>query len=492
MRRRIETRTLLENGAVVLVIGIVAILIANVIAFVGSRNRLPPETRLGDVDVSGMTVDEAIAATVARLRQPVTLRHLDENASLDPEAIGFRVNESVARLQLEALIAAQQGLDKLPAFILSQYRPTQLPLPYQYSEPKLQALLSELAGKYNREARPPVPDLATATVTPGQDGALLNTADAYNAVLLAMQSSLSRTVDLPVDVVPLGEVSVKTLEPMLTERLKAFTDRPGNLAGVFIKDLRNGEEWVVNGDVAFSGAGWLKLAIVVEAFRQATSPVPQALRAQLAMMASQGGAAEINEVLRALGNGDPQAGIDRVNLTLHKLGLRNTFLAQPFGQLTHPPTIITPANARGDINAAPDQNAQSTVADVAVLLEMIEQCRNGTGGMILALSAEITPEKCNAMLDVIAANAFTGLLAAGSGEATVLHRQSWDARNHGDAALIRSPQGDYVLAVMLHGADALDWTETSALIGDLARLVYGFFNARIPPAAPPIAAPPPP
>jgi len=96
------------------------------------------------------------------------------------------------------------------------------------------------------------------------------------------------------------------------------------------------------------------------------------------------------------------------------------------------------------------------------------------------------------MLTVIAKNAFSGPIEAGSGKAVVFHRQAWDERNHGDAALVRSPRGEYVIAVMLHGQGQLDWAETSPIIGDLARLAYGFFNEEMPPAPPPLAGPPPP
>ncbi|PJF47560.1 MAG: hypothetical protein D6709_09095 [Chloroflexi bacterium] len=493
MGRRFLNRSTLENAAVVSAILIFAILVANVIMFISSRDRLPPETRLGDLDVSGLTVDEAIGAVTRALRQPVTLRYLDQRIELEPAAIGFRLNEPVARLQLEAVIAGQQGLDKLPAFILRRNdHPARIPLPYQYSEPQLQGVLAELATRYDRDPRPPAPDLASGTVTPGQDGTVLNVAEASQAILAAMQSGAARTVDLPVDVMPLGMKGVRSLEAAVLERLRPLTARTGNLAGVFIKDLVSGEELAINGDVAFSGAGWLKLGLILEAYRANALPIAPTLREKLERVSAGGGPAEINDVLRELGNGDAQLGADRVNATLQKLGLRNTFLAQPLGQGVAPPTIVTPANARGDINADPDPNAQSTVADVGVLLEMIEQCRNGAGGMFLAFDGRFSAAKCDEMLTVIAKNNASGLIAAGSGSATVFHRQAWDARNHGDAALVRSPKGEYVVAVMLHGPGQLDWKETSPIISDIARLAYGFFNEEMPPAPPALTGAPPP
>jgi hypothetical protein len=490
MRRRISTRTLIENGAVIGVVVLVAFVLVNVISFATSRGRLPPETRLAGVDVSGLTPEEAISRTVEALQAPVALSYMGRPIELLPDAIEFRLNDAIARLQLDELIGQQQGLDKLPAFMLRQYAsPAQLDAPYQYSEPKLQTALGEIALKNDREARPPTLDLNASTVTPGQDGTSLDLSEAAQRVLAAMASSVSRTVDLPVDVIPLGDASVKSLEPALTERLKAFTDVPGNVAGLFIKDLRTGEELSINADVAFSGRGWLKLAVMLEAVRAAASPLSDTLRAQLSQMSSQGSDSAANDVLRQLGNGDPASGVDRVNALAHALGLRNTFVAQPFDLAATAPTIVTPGNSRGDINALPDPTAQTTVAEVGVLLEMIELCRNGQGALALALGESITPEKCGDVLAALGENRATPLIHVSEG-ATALQRQSWDATNHGAAGLVRSPGGSYVIAVMLHGNAALSWADTAPIIGDISRLTYGFFNGVLPPDVPPLAGPP--
>jgi hypothetical protein len=437
-----------------------------------------------------LTTDEAIGKTVAALQAPVTLSYLGRPLELLPDQTDFRLNEVVARLQLDALIDGQQGLDKLPAFMLRQYiGPTHLATPYQYSEAKLQDMLNAIAQQNNREARPTTPDLASAKVAGRQEGTALNRGEATDLILAAMASGISRTVDLPVDVIPLDDASVKALEPLVQARLQGFNAVGGNVAGVFIKDLRTGAELALNGDVAFSAQGWLKVPIILEAYYASTTPISDALRTQLVQTSAQGSDIAANEVLRLLGDGDAQRGLDQLNTTLHKLGLRNTFLAQPFGQPTAPPTFITPANSRGDISASPQATAQSTVADMGVLLEMIGQCRAGSGALGLALGEAMTTEKCAAMLEVVGENKDSALIKAGSGDAIVLHRQSWDDNNHGDIALVRSPAGDYVIAIMLHGGDKLDWANTAPIISDISRLAYGFFNESLPPSTPAPATP---
>jgi hypothetical protein len=472
---------LLENAAVFAALGLIVFIIGNIISFVATRSVLPPTTRLGDVDVSGLTPDDAISKTVSALQVTATLRALTQEVPLDPATVDFRLNRVVAELQLQEMIDAQQGIGQLPAFMLRQHiRNTGLPLPYLYSEAKLQTELDAIAQRINREPRPPQPSLADGAVAAGGDGQQLNRDDASALILQALTSSISRTVDLPVDVIPLGAASVKSLEPQVVERLKPFTDVAGNIAGVFIKDLQTGEELAINGDVAFSGAGWAKLAVATEAARMGAADA-----AALSAIAGAGDMTAINPVLQKLGNGDAQRGVDAVNAMLGRLGLRNTFLAQPFFSSARPPNFVTPANARGDINATPDPNAQSTVADAGVLLEMLWQCSRDEGPMKLAFDdTPFNAEKCRAVLDAVASSPFKGLIAAGSGSAQVAQRLNWDPNNHGAAALVQAGERSYVVSVLLHSDAALDWANTSPIITDIARIAAGFFTGQLPSQVP--------
>ncbi len=480
-------RALLENAAVIAALGLIVFIVANVISFVATRGVLPPETRLGDVDVSGLTPDDAISKTVSALQAPVMLRFLAQEESLDPATVDFRLNRVVAELQLQEMIDAQQGIGKLPAFMLRQHiRRTDLPLPYLYSEVKLQARLDAIAQRIDREPSPPQPNLASDEVAAGGDGQLLNRDEATSLTVQALTSSVSRTVDLPVDAIPLGAASVKSLEPQIIERLQPFTSAAGNIAGVFIKDLQTGEELAINGDVAFSGAGWAKLAVAAEGARMGAADA-----VALNAIAGAGDMTAINPVLQRLGDGDAQRGVDAVNAMLGRLGLRNTFLAQPFFSSARPPNIVTPANARGDIDASPDPNAQSTVADAGVLLEMLWQCSRGEGPMLLAFDEQpFTADACKAVLDAVASSPFDGLIAAGSGDAQVTQRMNWDPNNHGASALVQAGDHSYVVSVLLHSQSALEWADTSPIITDIARLAAGFFTGQLPAQSPPLTAPP--
>jgi Beta-lactamase enzyme family len=485
MKRRLSIRSNIKTALIVLGAIIALYLVFSLVTFLTSRDRLPHNTSMGDVDISSLGVDEAISRTERTLETPVALRYQASIIQLMPDEVEFQVNTVVARLQLEKVLRNYQGLDKLPDYVLRRTADLRIPPPYQYSEEKLDAFLLKVANEHDQPPQAPQPDLATLTLSAGQDGLALNLSNAREPVLTALASGTSRFVELPVDVVPSSGTSLVGLGELVKARLTNFTNA-GNTAGVFIKDLNSGQEFSLNGDVAFSGQGWLKLAIVMEAYRAAGDNMNPQVAAQISTLMTEGTPETANEVLKTIGNGDSQAGVNQVNALLKRMGLVSTFLAQPFGQSSSPPQVVTPGNSRTDVNTAPASDVQSTPAEVALLFEMLEQCRNNTGALPLAFPNEFTPARCEQILGVIGQNSASVLITAGSAGATVIHRQSWDPNNHGDAALVHTPGGTYVVAVMLHGNAALNWGETSLIISDIARASYGYFNkGQVPP---PVAA----
>lgn len=489
VRRRFSVRDAAQFAAGVLGLGIVAFVVANIVAFAGVRGELPPETSLGEVEVSGLNPDQAISRTLAALRQPVILRYQNEIIALQPADVDFTVNETVARLQLDQVVRRRAGWDNLPMFALRQYTATRVALAYTYDEQKLLDALSRIAGQFDQAPAPPAADATGLGISPGANGRLLNIADARDPILAALGSIRSRTVELPVDIAPYGSAGLQPLGQSVQAQLKDFTDA-GNVAGVFIKDLRSGQEIAVNGDVAFSAKGWLRLALALGlmADGRAELAAPDLLRTALV-----GDEAGANAALRALGSGDALAGVQALNAVLKRLGLTSTFLAQPYGAAVPPPVILTPGNTRTDISASPDPNAQSTPAEAGSMLEMLDQCARNGGPLKLAFPDGFNAARCGAVMQALGQIKFNGLIEAGSPGATVSRRQTWDAQNHGDAAVVRSPGGEYIVAVVLHGAGAapLDWSQSAPLIANIARAASGFFNGTVPPPAPALAAPPP-
>ena len=87
--------------------------------------------------------------------------------------------------------------------------------------------------------------------------------------------------------------------------------------------------------------------------------------------------------------------------------------------------------------------------------------------MIELLQAN-TPADIPALLD-------SGLPA----QAQMAHRPGGNFDTRGDAALVHSPGGDYILVVFLNtAAQNFDWTAANAIMADLSKATYNYFNCR--------------
>ncbi|HTP11290.1 MAG TPA: serine hydrolase, partial [Anaerolineae bacterium] len=70
------------------------------------------------------------------------------------------------------------------------------------------------------------------------------------------------------------------------------------------------------------------------------------------------------------------------------------------------------------------------------------------------------------------------LLASGlPAQAQIAHRPGGSFDTRGDAALVHSPGGDYVLVVFLNTANQnFDWNTANAIMADVSKAAYNYFN----------------
>jgi len=108
---------------------------------------------------------------------------------------------------------------------------------------------------------------------------------------------------------------------------------------------------------------------------------------------------------------------------------------------------------------------------------MIYQCADGGGTLIAAYPDELTPDECQAMLDIMSQNHIGALIEAGVPEGTqVAHKHGWVGDSHGDAGIVFTPGGDYVLCVYLYHTDWLEWEVSSPLMARISEATYNYFN----------------
>jgi hypothetical protein len=170
---------------------------------------------------------------------------------------------------------------------------------------------------------------------------------------------------------------------------------------------------------------------------------------------------------------------------LRAMGLENTFLAG-FFELGSPLLQIydTPANARLDIDTAPDIYNQITPSDTGALLEGIYQCaHSGNGRLVETFPGEITQEECRLMIEYMKKDREPYMLTAALPEGTQA------ARKHGyygssagvnttigDAGIVFTPGGDFVLVVFLNNPELLLFDPANQLMARLALAVYNYYN----------------
>lgn len=470
VRRGLSPKDALQVGLAALVFALVVFVVANLVSFATSRGQLPSSAYLGDVNVSGMTTEQAINAASAALRQPVLARYQTEVIPVAPAEAEFKLNDAVARAQLEQIIRKNAGWDKLPAYALRQITTTRLSMPYTYDEQKLLGILGGISKQYDHAPAPPAPDASGAGINPGSEGRILNIPAARDQLISALASSITRTITLPVETASAGAVGLTPLKQAIQMQLKPLTDG-GNVAGVYVKDLQTGQELSVNADVAFSAKGWLRLAVALAGLADGRPEVTSATFLREVLVTAND--ARLNELVKQIGNGDLTAGIQNINAVLKKLGLTSTFIAQPFGATGRVSVITTPGNTRADVVTNPDPNMQSAPAEVGLMLEMFNQCSKTGGPLRIAYPGKFTQTQCADALRALGDNKFNGLIEASIPEATIQRRQSWDDVNHGDAALVTNNNRAYILVVVLNSQNKLDWAVTSPLINNIARVVAG-------------------
>ncbi|MEA3338381.1 MAG: serine hydrolase, partial [Chloroflexota bacterium] len=125
----------------------------------------------------------------------------------------------------------------------------------------------------------------------------------------------------------------------------------------------------------------------------------------------------------------------------------------------------------------PDPYMQTTPLDIGLLLEMIYQCSNDGGALMVAYPDAFTADECSQMIEWLTKNRIDSLIEAGVSPGTVVaHKHGFTGDTHADAALVLSPGGDFVLVVYLYRPQWLEWEESSSLIADIATATYNYFN----------------
>ncbi|MCY3945746.1 MAG: serine hydrolase [Anaerolineaceae bacterium] len=259
-----------------------------------------------------------------------------------------------------------------------------------------------------------------------------------------------------------------------------FERESGQPAALYIVDLTSGGAVGFHEHLAFSGTSIQKINILTALFATLQDPLSRDLAVDVAntMICSENVAT--NRLLAQVGGGDTWAGAAQVTALLENLGMSGSYLLTPYtipGQPLQPPAVFPkiPATLKADAVAEADPWNRITARDAGQQLASLYYCAGGGDTSLRAAALE--ERECRQALLVMRNNTVDALLRAGVPSGTeVAHKHGWIADTHSNAALFRTPGGDYVIVLLLKRPQWLDFQRSLPLMAEVSRLVYNAYN----------------
>ncbi|HEX7976106.1 MAG TPA: serine hydrolase [Anaerolineales bacterium] len=451
----------------------------------------PAGSQAAGIPIGGLDRTQAAQRLGEAYAQPLELRYRGATILLSPAQSGFQLD---LKSMLPADLADPPGLLS-PAFWDYLWgrrpQPVDVALKYSFSEDKLRAFLKdEVAPRYDQSPTAARPLPASVSYQPGSPGLALDVEAALPAIEQALPTLDRQPVDLPTQSVPPLPPALKDLQTQLQQVLNVSGF--DGLAGVYLFDprtsqsihlvYRQGASLPVEPDVAFTASSIIKIPILVAVYRRLPGTPDENVTALLHKMI----AASSNEAADALMKQvlDQERGPLLVTEDMQKLGLKNTFMAGFFSLGSALLQVFqTPANQRIDANTDPDPYSQTSPADIGQLVGWIYQCAHSNSGKLIdTFPGEMTQAKCQGILDTLKLDRQAYLIKAGLPDGTqIAHKHGYGSfqgtiNTIGDAGLVFTPGGDYVLVVFLNNPQLLLWEPSNVLVGSLSQAAYNYFN----------------
>ncbi len=469
---------------VILLIAIAGFLLYRAFFYNRTRSLYPLGMTVGDVDVSGLLRDEARALLLETYAQPVAIYYQDERTVLTPVDAGFLMDVESMLDKADGLRDEENFWSGFAAYLMERpFTPSHIPLTAVHDPAAVSGHIQAVAVYLDHPATPPQLLPESDKYESGEGGHVTDIAASLPAVEAALYRPRleDRVAHLVIKEQPALDLDINLLQTNVERMIDSFD----GFGAAFIMDLETGEEININGDVALSGMSILKIPIFVEAFRHIDS-VPEEgsyyyeLFYETAVHSSNYDANQLLHVIA--GENNTYRGADIFTESMEELGLVNTFMVVPYDAYPpdyRPQTKITPANSGDGQNVRPDPARQTTAEEMAAMLSMLHYCAKGTGGLLAVYPDEITTDECQFIIDMLILNTEGNILRFGvPEEIPVSHKHGWGLTDHGDAGIVYSPGGDYVIYLYLSRPET-DWLssdESFPVMREISRLTYNYFN----------------
>jgi beta-lactamase class A len=444
---------------------------------------MPVGMTVAGIDVAGLTLDETEEEISNHYLSPITLVHREETIELNPQDVGFILDMETMLREAEAHSTPEDPWLGFAEFIAGRsLEPVAIELHATHDRTLLTERMQMLASFMDKPATGPRLVEETESYEMGQDGFVTDIPESLPLVEEMLYQPENRQVELIIVDEEAKPFDMDMLSQSIQRQIQAFN----GLGSFFIMDLSTGEELGINEDVALSGLSVVKIAILLETFRAIDFEPTIDQEKLIAETAVNSGNFSANLLLDVVaGQDNAYLGVDILTESMRQLGLENTFIVTPYEEPNRPgkSTRSTPANSRTDINTFPDPTMQTTAEDMGTLLSMIYYCAEGGGTLLAVYPEQITPGECQTIIDVLSQNVEGNLIRFGVPEGTkVAHKHGWAGNTHGDAGIVYSPGGDYVIVEYLSQPDT-DWLVhdiSFPLLREISRSVYNYFNLDAP------------
>lgn len=488
--------TLLRYLALGAAIGFVlAAIILGQMELVEYRNlqlHYPNGFTIAGIPVDGLTRQEAATRLASAFESPVVLRYDNTSIHAQPEDLGFSMDlqsmlDTADRRRIQAPF-----LEGFWDYLWNRSVTVKTDIPIQATvnrESIHRYFDQQIIPRYDQPSIATHPVVGNLHFTEGKPGRSFNQELAAEQIEQALRSPERRTVVLNLTRIDTPPPSQDHLKLMIQQMI----DRAGftGLVEVYMHPMPEGEplhfaylnRQYVTPDIAFTAASTVKIPIMVSVYRREDEPMRQDVRDMLGLMISESKNEPADRLMEVVL--DPIRGPLIVTEDLQALGFQNSFLAGYFYMGAHLLQIFeTPANQRPDINLQPDIYNQTTPREMGMLLGAIYKCAEENSGLLIdTFPGQITQAECKQMIELLVSDKLPYLLTAGLPEGTkIAHKHGWIEEADGllhtmsDAAIIFSPGGDYVLLVYMHNNEQLLFEQGNALMADISKVVYSFFN----------------
>ncbi len=441
---------------------------------------LAPDTRIGSVNVGGMTQSEAIAELDAQL---AANRVLPLEIQIDGEVLTYRPTQIDLAFPVKELV--QEAFDKQ-----EQTRTVSVPLRVEFDRATIREELETRAEAINTSSSLELvstTDTLTRTFT-YRPGRTLDV-DAAMEQIERHLGSTQATQTLEIEIV--DETPPANRRPdfeAVRQAVGALAEEWDGVVGFYLYDLETGETVELNSGTVFSGASIMKVAILLHAYISLPEFTPEQ-KAGIEAMIIESDNLQANDVLAATVNGTgtdaAYAGVLAMSKMLSDLGLEHSYMNMPYEAHDYLVGLRGIDIKRGPPQEGPppftaaDPILRTTPAEISQVFIWIDECSKGQGGVLLdRFPQQLSAERCQEMLDLLTQNADLERFAAVIPESVrVEHKSGWVQDMHADAAIVRSPGGDYLLTVYVwRGVEEVPGVWANPYLRAFSHLVYTAYN----------------